>query len=731
VEEAARVPSIGAKARINAVNRSISLDYDETDQKKMTTSDHGSNEMRTSLRVKLTQTAQGTRSPLKNRIGNHHGEYYSPGQQKKTSNHNTVMNTSNGFQNSAIKTDKPADIQKLLGEEEDERFRYLLKYGIVRKLDNNAAIFAELPQIPGVWVYYRKQSEKNERHEKLILDNKDLNHLPLLEGEEKLKLLSLKHNKIKSIENLVSLPNIIYLDLYDNQINEIENLSTATTLRVLMIAKNHISKIKNLQFLTKLDVLDLHSNFITKIEGLRRLEDLRILNLANNSISKIEDLEHLTKLSELNLKLNHVEDLEGLAKLKNLSKLYLSNNKIFSIKTLKNLKNLPKLQELTLDENPVCANTTIYYRCIYDVCPWIRNLDHKAFEVIKIEIASMIAFPETSSIAIAGQNFQNPKAKRTELPAIVKNAPTEPNTVSTTVNSNNLKSKLSLEKKNSHLSTKESEDTPTVIKSQHHYESKGKDHGEKPDPSKETTLTPEEVISIIAEQFRNEVERIERLKTNGINNKKELYKDSLLEGGHAEMESNTILYLYGNSYEIVLQNKQFQENVDTIYLEYVLYDMIIQSKYLAILKQFKKLTKLVLKNNNIGTFLQIARLEALPHLKQLIVLSNPICSSSMLKEFIVYRFPDLNEFNEQKLEDVDKNGAKLNFQEFDNILTVPSKILGTDSTKLSVQEKSQINSKLLEDISEQLVKKLYKDSHREIELKKVFENLWIDRMIHP
>ena len=51
---------------------------------------------------------------------------------------------------------------------------------------------------------------------RLFLENKELNHIPLLEGEEKLKLLSLKHNKIDRIQNLVSLPNLIYLDMYDN-----------------------------------------------------------------------------------------------------------------------------------------------------------------------------------------------------------------------------------------------------------------------------------------------------------------------------------------------------------------------------------------------------------------------------------------------------------------------------------------------------------------------------------
>ena len=37
-----------------------------------------------------------------------------------------------------------------------------------------------------------------------------------------------------------------------------------------------------------------------------------------------------------------------------------------------------------------------------------------------------------------------------------------------------------------------------------------------------------------------------------------------MEGGHAEIESNSILYLYGNSYEIVLKNKQYQDTVETV-----------------------------------------------------------------------------------------------------------------------------------------------------------------------
>ena len=101
--------------------------------------------------------------------------------------------------------------------EDDERYRYLLKNGIVRRVeDEDKIIFAELPQIPGVLVVYRKPSERNANPERLNLDKRDLTHMPLLEGEERLRLLNLQHNHITKIENLVSLPNLIFLDLYNN-----------------------------------------------------------------------------------------------------------------------------------------------------------------------------------------------------------------------------------------------------------------------------------------------------------------------------------------------------------------------------------------------------------------------------------------------------------------------------------------------------------------------------------
>ena len=80
-------------------------------------------------------------------------------------------------------------------QEDDERYKYLMKHGIVRKIEGDEKIiYAELPQIPDVLVVYRRQSERSANPERLNLDKRDLTHLPLLEGEEKLRLLNFQHN---------------------------------------------------------------------------------------------------------------------------------------------------------------------------------------------------------------------------------------------------------------------------------------------------------------------------------------------------------------------------------------------------------------------------------------------------------------------------------------------------------------------------------------------------------
>ena len=64
-------------------------------------------------------------------------------------------------------------------------------------------------------------------------------------------MITFQHNKIHKIENLISLPNLLYIDLYDNLIKEMESLALPT-LKVLLLPKNQITRIRGINELTKL-----------------------------------------------------------------------------------------------------------------------------------------------------------------------------------------------------------------------------------------------------------------------------------------------------------------------------------------------------------------------------------------------------------------------------------------------------------------------------------------------
>ena len=78
---------------------------------------------------------------------------------------------------------------------------------------------------------YRSPAEKLADPERLNLDRRGLTSCPVLEGEERLRLLNYQNNAISSIGNLRGLPNLIFLDLYNNAIERISGLSPVRTLR--------------------------------------------------------------------------------------------------------------------------------------------------------------------------------------------------------------------------------------------------------------------------------------------------------------------------------------------------------------------------------------------------------------------------------------------------------------------------------------------------------------------
>lgn len=407
-------------------------------------------------------------------------------------------------------------------KELDERYSYLQKFGKLKKsIDNGNIIFSELLQIPGVWICYRHPKQRQASIEKLQLESLELEHVPLLEGEEKLKVLSLQHNKIKKIENLVSLPNLLYLDLLDNKIEIIENIDNLHNLRILLMPQNAVCEIKSLQIFSKLEVLDLHSNKIRKLQSFKSLKSLKILNLADNLIENIEGLEDLISLEELNLKMNQIQNCKKLKYLNNLQKLFLCENKILSVV---GLEGLTKLEELSLDGNEICSQMDNYVTEIFQQFQSLKILDHK----------------EKSSFFINEENNN--------------------------INKNNFNENFEENEKfdeNENFNKNEN-----FVKNENNNEKKLK---KVPPEKNEKKLGRNQILEIIKELWEKELEKIKKAtmieslnKTNcksTIINEKETF---VLDSGHAEIDSDTSLFIYGNAFKVVLLDEKHHRKIKKV-----------------------------------------------------------------------------------------------------------------------------------------------------------------------
>lgn len=77
-------------------------------------------------------------------------------------------------------------------------------------------------------------------------------------------------------------------------------------------------------------------------------------------------------------------------------------------------------------------------------------------------------------------------------------------------------------------------------------------------------------------------------------------------------------------------------------------------------------------DNNIYSFIQISKLEALTTLTSLTIEKNEVSQTCMMRTFIVYRFPNVTNINDKTVTDADKQRARQQFQHFDKILSTPT-----------------------------------------------------------
>ena len=609
-------------------------------------------------------------------------------------------------------------IEQIIKPIKDERFLFFIKYGILRRYEGDCdIIYIEIPQIPKKLVIYRRPHCRMKSLNKLNLSQRDLPHIPLFEGEDNLKYLSLELNRITKIDKLISLGNLVYLNLYGNFISEIENLLNVNKLRFLLLGKNNIEKIKNLNGLTELEVLDLHSNRIKNIENIFFLKKLKVLNLANNQITTFNEIVFNKNLEELNIRKNLIESVPILDDFQMLKKINLGKNLIKNIDYLKEFKKLKLLQELVLEGNPVLNNP--------DALKYIKNVP------LKETLTNLSNLYPKTPLAHTTKKSGEILSLETFKSIVINNESKYHNqrkvNKSTSINNRIIQSKsqfnsngASRQEKNKYdffKNLKRSKENTNGLVHGHDYifakESSSVNSSNKINIANITIKSPlnqEKVVSSksinrnidikqaksfdlynklipIKQQWFSEMNNIINKGYNGFLHKK--YKEININQGHIEVENNTILYLYGNCLK-VLSQKIYQDEIKTLSFNYFCYDFIMSKKILEYIKNFKYLINIKFSNNNIYSFYQLIKLESLESIEKLTIMDNEVCNAQLLKYFIFYRLNNLKYFNNQIIEEIEFDISRNIFQYFDELISIKEKMeLPKDKDKNEIKENKE------------------------------------------
>jgi Leucine-rich repeat (LRR) protein len=175
-----------------------------------------------------------------------------------------------------------------------------------------------------------------------------------------LRSLNFSHNELKRLGfgSFGNLPTILHVDLSHNQLRDVGgSVSGLQSLKVLDVRHNRLKSIPTLS--PALQTIELENNTIDQVScsSFPSINSLLILSLKNNSISMLESDSfcNLFTLRSLDLSYNRLSNLEevspALSKLASLQSLDLSYNSIANISSSSAFGTLPTLFDINLSRN--------------------------------------------------------------------------------------------------------------------------------------------------------------------------------------------------------------------------------------------------------------------------------------------------------------------------------------------------------------------------------------------
>eukprot|EP01017_Pseudomicrothorax_dubius_P004091 TRINITY_DN10740_c0_g1_i2.p1 TRINITY_DN10740_c0_g1~~TRINITY_DN10740_c0_g1_i2.p1 ORF type:complete len:469 (+),score=86.75 TRINITY_DN10740_c0_g1_i2:256-1662(+) len=173
----------------------------------------------------------------------------------------------------------------------------------------------------------------------------------------------------------------------------------------------------------------------------------------------------------------------------------------------------------------------------------------------------------------------------------------------------------------------------------------------------------------VMQEYQANQRLVEQLEAEGRLSAKAIYKQCEVKQGIVAQKSEERLVIYGNGFDFLLEHADsLRGKLTCLIIEYYFFENLVRRKLIKLLRDFPKLRKLKLKHNNLVSFLQVSKLEAIPFLQELLIEENPVCQSTLLRPFIIYRFPFIQEVLSEVVTEGDRKGAKKIFQRFDKLL---------------------------------------------------------------